>query len=49
MKKRNQIILFFAIGLVFLATSCRGVKVKHGKDCGCGSFGQTEQSPNQPQ
>jgi len=40
----TQKIIFFIllITLVLGFTSCKGVKIKHGKDCGCGSFGQIE-------
>jgi hypothetical protein len=46
---KNKLLLFLFLVIIFLATSCRGVQIKHGKDCGCGSFGQIEQTQAKPQ
>lgn len=50
MKNTRRIVwsFVFLIGIL-AATSCRGVKIQHGRDCGCGSFSQVEQeqTPNQ--
>ena len=46
---KSKLLLFLVLGTIFLATSCRGVQIKHGKDCGCGSFGQIEQTQAKPQ
>ncbi len=50
MKKALKLLwvcIFF--GGIITMTSCKGVKIKHGRDCGCGSFGHIEQTSNERQ
>jgi len=49
MNKNTLKILGICFGLVVLLSSCRGMKIKHGKDCGCGSFGHIELKQDRPQ
>lgn len=48
---RKQKLIFFALcfGIAALCTSCKGMKIKHGRDCGCGSFGAVELKQDRPQ
>lgn len=34
--------LIFLVSIISI-TSCKGVRIQHGNDCGCGSFGKVEQ------
>ena len=40
----NLLLICMFFGGILAMTSCKGVKIKHGRDCGCGSFGQVEQN-----
>jgi len=49
MNKHKLLIFSIFFGIVILFSSCKGVKVRHGKDCGCGSFSQHQIQKEQPQ
>ncbi len=49
MNKRILLIFSIFVGVAILFSSCRGVKVHHGKDCGCGSFSQHQTQKEQQQ
>ena len=49
MHKVKYILIVVFIGLVISLSSCKGTKIKSGRDCGCGSFGMVEKAPEQEQ
>jgi len=42
MQKQKLLLFILFFGATLLLSSCKGMKVRHGKDCGCGSFSQQE-------
>jgi len=49
MNKHKLLVFSIFFGIAMLFSSCRGVKVHHGKDCGCGSFSQHQTQKAQQQ
>jgi hypothetical protein len=48
-KKKTAVLLVLFIATLFFISSCKGTRIVHGKDCGCGAFGKVEQQTNRPQ
>lgn len=49
MHKQKHLFLALLFGVALLCSSCKGMKFKHGKDCGCGSFSHLELKQDRPQ
>ncbi len=49
MRKHKLLFVGLCFSIAALCSSCKGVKIHHGKDCGCGSFGQVELKHDRPQ
>jgi hypothetical protein len=46
---KYRILLLIFIGSLVFISACKGTRIVHGKDCGCGAFGKVEQQTTRPQ